>query len=106
MTFHVGQKVTMKPEYGHFWFHLENKIWEGGSDLPIMGEVYTIVHIAGLVVCKGVAEQVGLVLKEFSTPRDGAVDLYAAERFRPVVEKKTDISIFTEMLTPKTVETV
>lgn len=82
MSFHAGQKVVCVDDSN------------GGADSPLgagffhglrIGEVYTITHINA----RG-----NLSLAEISQPG------WAQCRFRPAVERKTDISIFTEMLAP------
>lgn len=91
MTFQVGQKVvcigdcTSEPVQGEV--------------LVRKGEVYTvrgIVHFNNL-------DGPGLYLHEIRNPvidtTDGRVErAFGIEGFRPVVERKTDISVFTEML--------
>lgn len=81
MTFHVGQKVVCV---------------EGtsGHHVLVLGQVYTIARIGMF----GRALHVDVV--ECSTDiRLG----WRAARFRPVVERKTDISVFTAMLKPSKV---
>lgn len=88
MAFFIGQKVTMKYPYG--W----ERVYTGTvKDVvpPKYGEVYVI---------DGFDQYLGdtfLILNGFD-------DMYLSERFRPVVEKKTDISVFTEMLNNKSKE--
>lgn len=79
MAFHVGQKVVCVDASEHKALHA--------------GTVYTIAAIHH----EDGETFVGLL----EIPRNHA-DWYAW-RFRPVVEPKTDISIFTAMLTPKKV---
>ena len=89
MTFRVGQKVVcVDAEPRAIWYR----------DVPKKGAIYTV---AGTVVTPAIAErnEYGLLLKEITNclHYHGAYD---PKRFRPIVERKTDISIFTEMLTP------
>lgn len=82
MSFRVGQKVVCvddAPSLGREWFGYE----------PKEGAVYTI---AGFSHGRYGDYQV-LVLVELNHPWG-----YRASRFRPVAERKTDISIFTAML--------
>lgn len=96
MAFHVGQKVTLKNDEP--WIRDANEI------CPAFGEVYTIHEI---IACSESAIGFGLGLVEIrNTPHDYEglgfrETVFPAEEFRPVVERKTDISIFTAMLTPK-----
>jgi hypothetical protein len=84
--FHVGQKVV----------YIGPGRWEdqdgdpcAGFALPVPGPIYTIFEISQM---RG---KLFLTLNEFS-PRWA----FGAKYFRPVVERKTDISIFTDMLLP------
>lgn len=79
MAFHVGQKVVCVDDD------------DGSSALIKKGRIYTISAIVGgyLEFC------------ERDTWSANGYKGWYAWRFRPVVEPKTDISIFTAMLTPK-----
>lgn len=84
---HVGQQVVCVHE---FETHPH-------TILPVKGLVYTI---RGIVTFR---KRVGLLLEELVNPprkwSDGFLEAsFEAEGFRPV--KKTDISVFTEMLAP------
>lgn len=84
MTFRVGQKVVCvndKPMFGWLWT----------NDKPEIGTVYTVAR----VIAGRYGSYQSLLLVEICNDDLG----YRAERFRPVVERKTDISIFTKMLT-------
>lgn len=92
MNFRVGQKVERISGNEH-------PLGYGDEILPQYGVVYTVRSIT----------RDGLVFNEFRNPErrytflDGsyiAEPRFGARHFRPVVERKTDISIFTEMLTP------
>lgn len=98
MAFRVGQKVVCVDAGGD----LDGRspgIWAKGEEI-VDGQIYTIhsmfPHPADGVLC----------LRLHEVKRDPAAlimwghDGYAASRFRPVVERKTDISIFTAMLNP------
>lgn len=82
-NFHVGQKVVC---INDSWITVRGP--EGGHD-PVKGSVYTIEKIIFDDCCY-------LILEEFFQD-----DEFHSEGFRPLVEKKTDISIFTAMLTKK-----
>ena len=81
---YVGQKVVCI-KFGQCWCGCI-------PPLLILNAVYTIKSIEYCF------DQVGIELIEISTPTDHAG--YSAGWFRPAQEKKTDISIFTAMLTP------
>ena len=87
-NFRVGQKVVCLDDEG------------SDGDLS-RGRVYTITKINGDVLYSARAKSfsVGLELLE-AHPSQGFHD-FAASRFRPVVERKTDISIFKAMLNTK-----
>lgn len=91
MAFRVGQKVVC----------VVAKIGDtapGGIE-PDLGDI-------GTVVATGWAEEFGqqwIDLMEWPAPENLALGFgrgWLAESFRPVVERKTDISIFTAMLNP------
>lgn len=90
MAFRVGQKVVcvdVSNDDGKQWI---------GDDTPVVGEIYTVSAV-------GLTERgkYGIQLVELRRPRRWG---YQARRFRPVVERKTDISIFTAMLKPERVQ--
>lgn len=72
--------------------------WHG--DVPTVGAVYTVSWT-------GVAEDWGVEiidLAELPSPAENGFERgYQASCFRPVVERKTSIDIFTAMLTPSPV---
>lgn len=73
----------------------ESGIGDWLGDIPVEGSVYTVIAVGGP------EPEIGLLLAEITNfPFDG---YYRASRFRPAVERKTDISIFTKMLTGKRV---
>jgi hypothetical protein len=94
MNFQVGQKVVC----------VKNGPWWGGNrDRLVLGAIYTIRRLI-------VADDGDLIFQIHEIQRSpkarqiwGDDVGYAAFRFRPVVERKTDISIFTKMLKPETV---
>lgn len=97
MTFRVGQKVVcvddgIKPDWPAY---LRNAEWRG--DAPVVGQVYTIIRI--------IASNDGDVLHLAEIRRSDTARLewgydvgYGAWRFRPIVERKTDISFAHEIL--------
>lgn len=84
MAFHVGQKVVCVDAEWAFY---------GDSCLndrdPIKGAVYTVAEV------RHFEDGAYLGLHEL-----GDEVLFEHGGFRPVIERKTDISIFTRMLTP------
>jgi hypothetical protein len=98
--FYVGQKVVCINAKDDV-FPGTTEPWNVACDIPTEGTIYTVratgIIFNGLPGLK-FHEIIwrGLVRGLF---RDD--DWYWAERFRPVVERKTDISIFVKMLTPK-----
>lgn len=87
MTFRVGQKVVC----------VDNKPHKGCAflgDRPVEGEIYT-VRKTGLT--SWIDGRPGILVAEIRNLHDAC---FWADRFRPVVEKKTDISIFEAMLAP------
>lgn len=88
--FRVGQKVTMKPEMGNVW-RLEFGSAPRGPT-PVVGEVYTVIGFEGWILHPGV---------RFLRLSEIAYGCFNTNRFRPVVDRNTDISVFTAMLTPE-----
>lgn len=90
--FYVGQKVTpiiSEDGRSNWWNHAKMQ-YENG---PVIGNVYTIRGFD--------SSEMGLLLHEFRTGScylDGTEAGYWKGRFRPVVEKKTDISFAHEIL--------
>ena len=92
-NFRVGQKVVCIYDGWQSFFH-------PGEGKPEKGIVYTIRDVY-------VRDRDGsafLRFEEIRNPliyRNGEAECsYAAHRFRPVVQRKTDISIFKALLTP------
>ena len=81
--FHVGQKVVCVDDDWEFASFVPDDQKE-----PKAGPVYTVTEV---IVFQGIAY---IWLEGFAL-------YYEADAFRPVVERKTDISIFKAMLTPK-----
>jgi hypothetical protein len=84
MNFRVGQKVVCVDARG-----LSGKPWA----YPKKGEVYTVDGYA-----KHWMGGEGVVLREVVNIFRGSPQPFAASRFRPVVDRKTDISTFTKIL--------
>lgn len=80
MTFRVGQKVVCVLAEG--WRYLKN------------GAIYTVLKTSAF---DGDAEFMVVDCQEGGGQ-------YRKVRFRPIVERKTDISVFTKMLTPQGVD--
>jgi hypothetical protein len=88
MTFRVGQKVVCIDASG-------GALNWGGKRRPVLGAVYTVRS-----VYRQEDEPEGILLEEIINQLHPCGDEYGfrARRFRPIVERKTDISIFTAML--------
>jgi hypothetical protein len=86
--FRVGQKVVC--------INNRNLVY---AVAPVLGRIYTIRIIQGKVLKPH--RGVGIILDEIvnGLHSNGREYGYYSDRFRPVVERKTDISVFTEMLT-------
>lgn len=83
--FHVGQPVVC---IDGMWEYVDF-VPSAANPNPKLGEVYTVSAI--------VPFRDGIYISVI-----GLEDYYEQEAFRPLVTRKTDISIFTAMLTPKT----
>ncbi len=94
MTFHVGQAVEcVDDDWGAFAVAMA--VLSGVSH-PVKGGKYVVVH----VFARSVTPEHGcpaLVIGGYS-------GVYASCCFRPIVERETDISIFTALLTPTKVD--
>lgn len=96
--FHIGQKVvciTRKSLYPNYIGRLRN------PPLLKVGGIYTIREIDLRYI--DLVGQPGVRLEELRfPPREsvwGMTELaLAMSRFRPIIERKTDISVFTDML--------
>jgi hypothetical protein len=100
--FHVGQKVVCLDDSSESLdgtkFIEKDAIytirWVGIFDLGGIIVPTLCLRLAGINRGEGVWD-----IRHSN--REAAYDMpYRATRFRPVIERKTDISIFTEMLTP------
>lgn len=100
--FTVGQKIVCVMDEV---FELPGQVILDVVEAPVAGTVYTVREIAP----GSTTGNACLALEEIPTQRvkvlvrgemfEGNV-LFPADAFRPVQTKKTDISIFTRMLTP------
>jgi hypothetical protein len=95
--FHVGQKVTVfKP----FPACEIQRAKDEGVTLPVLGVVYTV---RGMEPGVWNSNETFIRLAEIVNGphvEDGIEPSFSATRFRPVIERKTDISIFKAMLNP------
>lgn len=90
MAFYVGQKVVC----------VDASATLNGASVPLReGSIYTV---SGLDA-DGPPSQLALYLQEIGKT-EVLTGMFYAHRFRPVVERPTDISIFKAMLNPKTAE--
>lgn len=90
MTFHVGQKVVC----------VDDKPRDDWRPTFLKkGSIYTITW----VYC--VPAGSGVLLYEVENPYPDRLGWYS-DRFRPIEERKTDITVFQKMLTPKKLEAV
>jgi hypothetical protein len=82
MMFNIGQKVVC--------------VDDGGTVLVERGRIYTVHGI-------GASPKLGLAMLWLDEVLGADIELAGmyARRFRPIVERKTDISIFTKMLIDK-----
>lgn len=95
--FHTGQKVVhVGFPTETFWERLRAWWWPQPPECPEVGEVYTIVNIIS-----GPWDHPCLELLELPSPATEHWEAgFSSEGFRPVVKRKTSISVFTQMLTP------
>jgi hypothetical protein len=85
MNFRVGQKVVCVDSATRFI---------PGSTGLVEGAIYTVIETGVGLFCG----ELWITVAEVAARSDEG---FFANRFRPVVERKTDISIFKKMLTPK-----
>ncbi|MDR6818470.1 hypothetical protein J2X76_003647 [Neorhizobium sp. 2083] len=94
-NFHVGQKVVLVESFGP---RALRRGADEGVVLPVKGQIYTVREfdpdVSNGVVCIRLNEIVN-----GPDPEDGMEASFVASMFRPVVERKTDISVFTALLT-------
>lgn len=95
--FHVGQRVVCIDPHKSTWHRksfLGIPYIKWSSELN-EGSVYTVQEVFVGTEYFSNVRSVGLKLKEVVNYDNSG---FRASRFRPVVERKTDISIFTDML--------
>ena len=87
--FRVGQKVTMIAPH-QFESMCEDEVQ------PVFGDIYTVRCVVNII------GRLALIFDEIKNPRDryhnSGEACFNARRFRPIVERKTDISVFDEIL--------
>lgn len=88
MTFHVGQKIVCVDDGPSKWSGMCGKSVK-------RGRIYTVLRM--MDYHDGAGERLYLIEAAPSGCHDG----FNPDRFRPIVEKKTDISLFTAMLKEK-----
>lgn len=102
MLFHVGQKVVRITSID---FHPDTSLYY--EQLPVKDGIYTVRKVVMERYHDTLEEIPALLLVEIvNEPRpwaNGGVHeaAFDASRFRPLVERKTDIAIFEKMLVPK-----
>lgn len=96
-NFHVGQKVVMVDDWKP---HVRERAADEGVTLPTLGTIYTI---RGMEPGVFNPSKIYLWLNEIHNGpcSDGIEANFCSSLFRPVVERKTDISCFTDMLNYK-----
>jgi hypothetical protein len=101
--FYVGQKVCCVGLGGKQGNMTPQQAALHRINLPVVGKIYTVESI---FTAPGGRECLRLVeLKNGHVPTTtGDVLGFVSYMFKPVVERKTDISIFKAMLNPKTAE--
>lgn len=109
MNFHVGQRVVCVET----WVDDPNRLGRMGEEGPVAGHVYTIREIGMFHPMFPDSVNVRLVeivnaARDYCSPSGDVFRTwepsFGAFRFRPVVDRKTDISVFQAMLTGKKVE--
>lgn len=97
-NFRVGQKVAVAKEFPQSEIR---RAQDDGVLLPKHGVVYTIRNMEPGIwnPCETFIRLEEIV--NLPHVEDGIEPSFSATRFRPVVESKTEISIFTAMLTGK-----
>lgn len=101
MTFRVGQKVVCVDDVPHGKY----APWpvKGGLDGLTKGTVYTIREIGAY--CGEPVVWLNEITREIVPGWEKYGEQgFSPARFRPLVERKTDISVFMKMLTPQGVE--
>lgn len=94
-AFHVGQKVTLAKDFPQGEVRRAKKC---GVTLPSAGVVYTIRSVEPGVFKSRDSYLLLVELTNAPMSGSGREPNFFAKLFRPVVERKPDISIFTDML--------
>ena len=104
-NFHVGQKVVLVDDEPRQYGVTRERALSLGATYPKKGPVYTIreVYVSNLGTPAVLLEEIENVQTSISLGFKCEIG-FDADRFRPVVERKTDISIFTSMLNKPTVK--
>lgn len=105
MTFRVGQQVVcVDATWGCATGSRHQVLC--CPNLPTEGLIYTIRSIDSVVAVRGHRATAFIRLVEIANPAasNGTEPYFEAHKYRPLVETKTDISIFKKMLTPASKE--
>lgn len=94
MTFRVGMKCACINDGS-----ADPRPWGRDADVPVVGTIYTIVRTFVEFDPFDGDHHLMLELGEIKNTKAWQRG-YAAERFRPVVSRQTDISIFRALLVP------
>lgn len=94
MSFHVGQQVVCVNASG-----LEKHFYPR-TRLPVERTIYTVRELLA-IKDKPLLRLIEIVNHEYDFESGVFEPAFHVSRFRPVVEKKTDISIFTALLNSK-----
>jgi hypothetical protein len=100
MAFHVGQRVVcVSDKLGGSWDAILPGIAVGGLDGLRRGSIYTVASVE-YVYSLEVLVLAEINRKQVKKKSHINARGFASSRFRPVVERKTDISIFEALLNP------
>ena len=95
--FYIGQKVVcIDNDLHEDFFGKKSRPYSG--NMPIIGHVYTIRSLQYVKHCRVPGVYVRLVEIVNPIKSNGREDQFEHTIFKPLEEKKTDISIFTDML--------
>ena len=93
-----GQKVVCIHEVG-WWVNVNIKNW--GYTVPTVGSVYTIRELVmGGILCLRLVEIVNPPLPSPPCTAEDREPSFDVTAFKPLEEKKTDISALTKLLEP------
>jgi hypothetical protein len=94
--FHVGQKVVLARDFGYMSM---SRATDDGVTIPVRGTIYTIREFDDQ---RSDGFSLALRLNEIrNAPHytNGLEPSFCVSLFEPVIERKTDISVFTALLT-------